>query len=445
MEFDLEKARELFETGHFATISKGIGSGINQVHQLPPRARSLLAQTLVYTGRLVLASQFANSIDSANAPLTAQAESRIAIGFLRKREGRIDDACAEFQLATRLAKEAGDNRLYAWAQAHLFRVLADGLLEPHLTALLAEVRKSVSNAGDSHLAAFLHDSVAAMEAQRGRTSEAERHLRVARNLLQFRPNTWIEQLVAINASCIALIERDSPRFERHAAEGRRLSAVTGHTNSEGVMDTNHAHFSLISGDFAKAAGLLQKILNSPSGIYVELAAHEGLARLHLALGQLDDCDRVLKRIESLRGDRLQSAYTVRGAATLRVRLLIRQGKWREASDLARIELAEFSKVNDSGSAVALRMSRALALACSGNNHESSQDILDASILGGATLHEHQAEYLPGLRIHPLANWTTQVRVSVERTKHTHLVRAGKQVRSHRRTRNRVGSHWLHSY
>src|SRR4029453_3850396 len=139
---------------------------------------------------------------------------------------------------------------------HLFRVLADGLLEPHLTALLAEVRKSVANAGDPHLAAFLHDSVAAMEAQKGRTSEAERHLRVARSLLQLRPNTWIEQLVFINASCVSLIGCDPRRFERHATEGRRLSSMTGHANSESVMDTNDAHFALISGNFERASALL---------------------------------------------------------------------------------------------------------------------------------------------------------------------------------------------
>src|SRR5262245_16170291 len=187
MEFDLEKARELFEAGQFASITRGLGSFSNSIRQVEPRGRSLLAHALVYVGRLALASQLASSLDESDLPVTARAESRIALGLLRKREGRIDEACAEFQLAARFAKEGRDRRLFAWAQAHLFRVMADGLVEPRLTALLAEVRKSVSNAGDPHLAAFLHDSVAAMEAQRGRTSEAERHLRVARGLLQLKP------------------------------------------------------------------------------------------------------------------------------------------------------------------------------------------------------------------------------------------------------------------
>jgi DNA-binding NtrC family response regulator len=271
-------------------------------------------------------------------------------------------------------------------------VLADGLLEPHLTALLADVRKSVSSAGDPHLAAYLHDSVAAMEAQKGRTSEAERHLRVARSLLQFKPNAWIEQLVAINASCIALIECDSKRFERYAAEGRKLSAITGHSNSDAVMDTNDAHFALLSGDFAKASNLLNRILHASAGIYVELAALEGLARIHLVSGHLVDCDKTLARIESLRRERLTSTYTVRGAATLRVKLLMRQGRWSEAADLARTELDEFSKVNDAGSAVSLTMARSVALVCSGGIAASAQHIFEAGMLGAPQFREHQADY-----------------------------------------------------
>jgi tetratricopeptide (TPR) repeat protein len=391
MEFDLEKAKELFDAGQFASIGRGLGSTSSHIRQIDARARSLLAHSLVYTGRLALASQLAESID-VSSPLPAQAESRIALALLRKREGRIDDACAEFRQAARLAKESRDTRVFAWAQAHLFRVLADGLLEPHLTALLAEVRKSVSSAGDPHVAAFLHDSVAAMEAQRGRTSEAERHLRVARNLLQLRPNAWIEQLVAINSSCIALIECDAQRFERYVAEARKLSPITGHTASDAAMDTNDAHFALISGEFERASTLLQKILHAPSNTSVELAALEGLARLDLALGRLDHCHRMLDRIESLRGERLHSTYTVRGAATLRVKLMIRHSQWKEASDFAQSELIEFAKVNDASSTVALTMSRAMALACLGERAGSSRDIFDAGIMGGAKLYEHQAEF-----------------------------------------------------
>jgi DNA-binding NtrC family response regulator len=158
------------------------------------------------------------------------------------------------------------------------------------------------------------------------------------------------------------------------------------------MDTNDAHLALIRGEFKRAAALLLDILNSKGGIYVELAALEGLARIHLASDQFDECDQTLKQIEAFRRDRLQSAYTVRGAALLRVKLLIRRGQWEAASTLAQTELAEFSKINDSGSSISLTLSRAIALALSGDSARSSREILEAGTLGAASLREHQADY-----------------------------------------------------
>ena len=52
MEFDLEKARELFETGQFASITRALGPASNYIRQIHPHGRSLLAHALVYTGRL---------------------------------------------------------------------------------------------------------------------------------------------------------------------------------------------------------------------------------------------------------------------------------------------------------------------------------------------------------------------------------------------------------
>ena len=72
----------------------------------------------------------------------------------------------------------------------------------------------------------------------------------------------------------------------------RLSPITGHTNSDAVMDTNDAHFALISGNFDKASTLSKRFFN-PWQHLVELAALEGLARIYLALGRLAECDHAL--------------------------------------------------------------------------------------------------------------------------------------------------------
>src|SRR6185369_5009141 len=98
------------------------------------------------------------------------------------------------------------------------------------------------------------------EARRGRAVEAERHLRVARSLLALRPNAWIEQLVALNASCIAVMDCDSDAFLKHSGDARSLAQITGHVNSDLTIETNDAYVALVSGHFDRASALLQKVL-----------------------------------------------------------------------------------------------------------------------------------------------------------------------------------------
>ena len=184
MEFTLEKARDLFDKGQFSTISQAAGARLFIAQTTPPELRVLIAHACVYTGRVQLASNLAESLRHLNASPSVVAHSHIVSGLIRKGEGRIDEASAEFRNAARAAKEGGDKYQLAWAQAHLFRLLAVvGYPEPHLAALLADARRCVSSSGDASVMAYLHDSVATMEAQRGHTGEAERHLRLARGLI----------------------------------------------------------------------------------------------------------------------------------------------------------------------------------------------------------------------------------------------------------------------
>ena len=137
------------------------------------------------------------------------------LGLIRKRQGHVEEAAAEFRHTVRAAKGADKYQL-AWAQAHLFRLLVlVGYPEPHLAATLADARRCVTGSGDAQVMAYLHDSVATMEAQRGHPVEAERHLRLARGLLELRPSSWLEELLALNAACVSLIDCDADSFDRH--------------------------------------------------------------------------------------------------------------------------------------------------------------------------------------------------------------------------------------
>ena len=74
-----------------------------------------------------------------------------------------------------------------------------------------------------------------MEAQRGHTVEAQRHLRLARGLTAVRPSVWLEELLALNASCVALIDCDADGFGRHLANARTFARLTGNVNAAAAI------------------------------------------------------------------------------------------------------------------------------------------------------------------------------------------------------------------
>jgi DNA-binding NtrC family response regulator len=225
--------------------------------------------------------------------------------------------------------------------------------------------------------AFLHDSVAAMEAQKGNADEAARHLRLARRLLEVRGNAWLEQLIALNASCLALIEGDFSSFQHWTTAARHLAIQTGHGATDSAMAANDAHFALLRGDFDAALPMLDRVLRAPMTVYVQLAAQESLARLHFATGSLGACRSALETIDEIRRNNLELAYGVRSAATVNVRLLLRGGRFVEAADLARSELDKFEIVNDIATRSTLRSLLAVALRETGEPTMCAQAILEA--------------------------------------------------------------------
>jgi len=415
MEFDLERAQELFDKGHFSSISHAIGPDVAHLKRAqPPEFRILVAQACVYTGRLKAAMELLDTLSGmANSP-SVQAASHIVLGLIKKREGRIEEALTQFRIAIRIARGI-DRKQLAWAQAHLFRLLSDGNAEHELAALLADARSAAAQAGDPHITAYLRDSVAVMETARGRTLEAERHLRVARSLLSIRPNAWLEQLIALDSSCIAVLECDSNAFSTYSSNARALAQITGHVNSERALQANDAYVALMSGDFTRADALLQAVLKFPATGQIELAALESVSRMHLALGELDRCAESLNKLDTFKRQHRASSYCFRTAAVTRMRLLIRRHEFDAAVALADRELVQFATVNDVPSKISLTTLKAVALAMLGRTAECSRALLDANLMGATQFRDQHADYSHGCSAILSQNGIPASRVFVSRS------------------------------
>src|SRR5688572_13932245 len=393
MDFTFDKVKDISNKGQFASICKTVGSDLSSLKLLPPDARVLIAHANVYAGSVQVASALTQSVIHGKGSPAVTAHAFIVSGLLNKRDGQIDKAATDFRSALKLAKEERDTTQMAWAHAHLFRLIAvAGYPASHLTALLDDARRSVSTSGDAHAMAYLHDSVATMEAQRGHTVEAERHVRLARSLLKLRPSAWLSEVLAVNAACVAFINRDSEGFSRYLNDARESTRLTGNVASAAAIDTNEAYVAVVTGHFGRALSLIEKIIDSPLSIHNELAARESLARMQLAMGHLDSCENELARIRAHRSSDEALSFPLRGAAVLEVRLLIRRKEYGAAAALAQTHIGDLQKLNDRSALVALVTLRALALGLSGDLVACARELVEASELGATSMKELQADY-----------------------------------------------------
>jgi hypothetical protein len=86
MELTLEKARDLFDKGQFSGLSQASGIDFPSLKLLPPELRVLVAHASVYTGRVQLAADLADSVRQTNAAPSVIAKSHVVSGLIRKRQ-----------------------------------------------------------------------------------------------------------------------------------------------------------------------------------------------------------------------------------------------------------------------------------------------------------------------------------------------------------------------
>ena len=287
-------ADALFREGRFLELLRRFGH-VGDAALLGPDVRALLGNALLCTGDLDGARHFVLANLSASVPAKVRARSEQVLGLVSRREGDLAASIRHFQHGVRLGQEATDLELTAWNQLHLFRTMTEGHSMDELSGLFSEVRKLVIRVADPHLLAFLHEAVALREAQAGRLTEAERHVRIGLSILETRPNAWLKQLLHMSSACIACLKCDFNKASSESKCARELGFITGENYQGPTIDLNDAHFELMMGRFGASLAKLNRLRSSP-GIMVRLAALDCLGRLYLALNRLPECDEVFAEI-----------------------------------------------------------------------------------------------------------------------------------------------------
>ena len=212
--------------------------------------------------------------------------------------GDVDSARNRFHLAIRHAQDSKDPERIAWAHLHLYRLLVEGHPMDALSAMLPEVRRVVTRAGDAQVSAYLHASVSVLEGQTGRLSEALRHCDIADSLLRLAPNAWLSGNVFLIRACIACLGCHFDLAAECIAAARELTAKSGHVFGMASWEANLGHVEALRGRFEKAHAAFRHVLGTTGkSAFAVLAASESFARLCLSIGDLEECQQALDRIE----------------------------------------------------------------------------------------------------------------------------------------------------
>jgi DNA-binding NtrC family response regulator/tetratricopeptide (TPR) repeat protein len=257
--------------------------------------------------------------------------------------------------------------------------------------MLAEVRTAVTRAGDTHLSAYMHDSIALMEASAGRTQEARRHLRISAGMLDRFPNAWLQQRLFLSSSFLDFLDCKYDEALNHLRRARELAPTAG-AGLLPIIDCNEAHSLIVMGQFKAAEKCLRKVAGSDSP-QIALGALEGLARLYLATDQLSECERTLAHCESLTSHpSIASAFAGRWSSNTHLKLLLRTGAFERAAVEAERYLLQAHQLDDKVLLAALSFLKAEALAGHGQLSPALRTLVPFGSSDGVAACGQQAAY-----------------------------------------------------
>ena len=297
MALDVDTARRLFFEGNLVRLIERAGSTQAERLALEPFTRALVAEALAEAGDLDEAIHFADTKTHTALPASVRAQMEWIRGLVSWRQGAVSAAINYARSALRVALESGDSHQIVWSHLHIFRVLI--LTEPldAIRITLSDVRRVVNGAGFVQATAYLHNTVALLEGQRGHLDEARRHLDIAESLLRLAPNSLLLGRIYVNRGNIAATQCDLERSIEYCRAATDIAAKSTQQTRIGA-DTTLGYVEFQAGHFDSAKQTLADVLNSPkASAFSQLIATDTLARVYLALGSLHECDEALKLIE----------------------------------------------------------------------------------------------------------------------------------------------------
>jgi DNA-binding NtrC family response regulator/tetratricopeptide (TPR) repeat protein len=379
----------LFRLGRFKEILAAIEKRPDQA--LTTEQMLIVAEVMTRTRQLDRAKRIA--IDLLQRPLQSALRARceMILGLVARESGLFHEGLHKLQTSARIAKEAGDIRGAATSLLMALRMISENQPVRSVESILSDLRTLTTRAGDPHVTALLHESVAKHEAQVGNLDEARRHLRIANRLLDSYPNAWLEQLCALNGFCIEFLNSDLHKADEHLKRASKLAEVTGAL--EPVIANNNSHLQIRLGKFSLAEATLKKLASQSVG-QILYGTREGLGQLYLAAERLEECEQVLNSLTELEETPgLTPSFLFRSSLITKLRLLIRQSRWKDAKEVASLAIREARAMHDTHLLGVAILLKAHARNNDGEPEAAAIGVLSAAMVGAFGNREYQELFM----------------------------------------------------
>jgi DNA-binding NtrC family response regulator len=270
-----------------------------------------------------------------------------AIGLVELNNGKTEAAISHLQSSISAASQSRDLERLSWPQLRLLVTLADYSGPESTRPLVAEVRTNATKLGNPCVTAALHIFIGEMEAKRGLVRSAERHTRLGLQILSSAPNLWLDSIANNTSVAVAIMLSEVERGFSFGRRALQLAKQSGAVAMQRACLGNLGNLYFAMGDFDKAIEhfeLAIAALPSPGDNYN--AGVDGIARVRLLQGRLDECAELLDQIDScFRTPKDLALYGHRYSKLTRTQLLARQGRVLDALTNAK-ELIQLA--NDAG-------------------------------------------------------------------------------------------------
>ena len=222
------------------------------------------AELLEAIGRLGEARSLATRLLKQGPPLppSGQSSCEYVLGRISREQAHTDEAIDHLQRSIAIARQAHDVNGMCRAQLLLMVIVSDRSGSDAAAPLVAETRANVTALGDPHMSASWHVWIGEMEAKQGLLKSAIDHALIAWNLLQSRPNYWLEAIVQNLLLAIAILRCDYARGISHGQQALALAQRSGHASMCRAILGNLGNVFYLHGDFDRAIEHFERALRT---------------------------------------------------------------------------------------------------------------------------------------------------------------------------------------